>query len=88
MLSVTSTAATLVRDLATSLPHGTGLRIDVDERSRSLRMGLVPGASACDETVVQDGARVFLTPMAAERLFLRTLDAVPTGTHRAFVLDG
>lgn len=89
MLAVTETAATLVRTLAedSTLPDIVGLRIDIDTSYDSLSMRLTSHARPGDAVVDVRGAKVFLSPSAAERLSQQILRADITDGRRSFFLD-
>ena len=90
MLRITRTAAHLVRTLVEhddAIPEAGGLRIATDPRSHALAMALAPSAMATDVVVADHGARLFLSPLAAERLNERTLNAEVTVERSAFFLS-
>lgn len=90
MLRITRTAAHLVRTLVEhdeAIPETGGLRIATDPRSHALSMALAPSAMATDVVVADHGVRLFLSPVAAERLNERTLNAEVTVERSAFFLN-
>jgi iron-sulfur cluster assembly protein len=89
MLTISEDAARLVRTLThdADLPAEAGVRIVVDPTHHSLSMGLAPKPEPRDVVVAIHGARVFLTPLAANRLRRRTLKAEITTTRALFFLD-
>ncbi|WP_127792239.1 Fe-S cluster assembly protein HesB [Agromyces sp. LHK192] len=78
MLTLTDTASTVVRELVhrSGAPETGGLRIDADTpQSKDFSVSVVPGPSANDQVVDQDGAHVYLGHAADEALADKTLDA-------------
>jgi Fe-S cluster assembly iron-binding protein IscA len=88
MLSLTKLAATLVRTQTNRANSSAdaGLRIVVDPVHNSLSMGIANGPSSADVIVAKDGARVFLSPSAADRLTDRTMGAEISVDRSAFFL--
>lgn len=80
MLLLTYDAATIIRaivDQSEAADEG-GLRIaarDVDGDEATLELSVAEQPDALDEVVEQDGAQVFLEPVAAEALSDKVLDA-------------
>lgn len=89
MLSLTDTAADLVRTLAddAGLPPSGGVRIDTDPSSHALSMGLSANPDNADTVVAKHGARLFLSSPAAERLADATLCAEVSADRSVFFLD-
>jgi Fe-S cluster assembly iron-binding protein IscA len=90
MLTITETAATLVRTLTrdANLSQQAGLRIVVDRVNDSLSMALAGTPGSSDAVVDCLGARVFLSPSASHRLSQRTLRAEISPDRSLFFLDG
>lgn len=86
MLTLTDEAADLVRTLVSGDEPAKGLRLGTDDDTHALVMGLSRSSREDDVEVTLDGARVWLSPLAAVRLADRTLRAqlVP---RRAFFVD-
>jgi Fe-S cluster assembly iron-binding protein IscA len=89
MLTISETAATLVRTLTqdAKLSEQAGLRIVVDQAKDSLSMALAGTPASSDAVVDCHGARVFLSPSAADRLDEQTLRAEITEDRSLFFLD-
>jgi Fe-S cluster assembly iron-binding protein IscA len=87
MLHLTHDAAELVRTLVSEshLPESAGLRLHTDDASHALVMDLEPAPSEHDAVVEEDGASVWLSPDATERLEDQTLRA-QLEPRRAFFL--
>lgn len=80
MLTLTSNAAEAVRQLAgaSGLEPDPGLRLSPGETSPTgteLRVDLVAGPEASDQTVQDEGATVYVEPHLAEFLDDKVLDA-------------
>lgn len=91
MLTLTSTAAEVVRRLVdqSPAPESSGLRIAAGEHTGQgvpLEISLVVEPEADDETVEQSGATVYLDPGAAELLDDKLLDAQVSEDQVTFVL--
>lgn len=89
MVQLTDDAATMIVDLvhAQALPAGAGLRIAQREDHPALAMSLVVAADPGDVVVVAAQARVFLAPVAQQRLAHSVLDARRGGNGTAFFLQ-
>jgi len=89
MLKITSEAACLTRRLVRegSSPRQGGLRIVLNPVTDSLSMGLAPAPEPADAVVAQDGAMLFLSQPAAQRLENLTLRAEISTTKSVFFLD-
>ena len=89
MLTVTASAATLIRALnrnAGGSPR-SGLRIVIDPAHKSLSMSLAARPARGDAVIVTDDTRVFLSSDACQRLASRTLQADTTATRSSFFLS-
>jgi Fe-S cluster assembly iron-binding protein IscA len=90
MLTLTQTAADVVRNLVDQSPSDSGgLRIAASADALegvSLELSLVGEPEATDETVEQAGATVYLDPDAAQLLSDKLLDAQVAEDHVTFVL--
>ena len=88
MLSITPTAATVIRSLTleAELPEQAGLRLARDAEHRSLSMALVPRPRQGDLTVFGRNARVFVGAELQAQLDELTLDADIRGGTRRFFL--
>ena len=64
-----------------------GLRIAVNQVTRSLSMGLAAAPEDADAVIAREGVRLFLSAPAAERVRDRTLCAEITPTRSRFFLD-
>jgi hypothetical protein len=89
VLTFTADAAILVRRLidATDLPDGSGMRIIVHPVHDSLSMDLAAFPHPEDALIATDGARLFLTGAASDRLRGSTLRAEISARRTAFFLD-
>jgi hypothetical protein len=89
MLRMTDDAATLVCTLTANLGTSAdgGLRVIVDPVHHSLSMGISEIPAASDVIVSNGAARVFLSPVAAQRLEKRTLRADLSKDRSVFFLD-
>lgn len=89
MLKVTADAAQLARSLTDtdSTRRRGGLRIELNPDTNSLSMGLAPAPKRNDAVIAQNGALLFLSGPAAERLEGRTLCAEITSTRSVFFLE-
>lgn len=76
MLALTDNAVSVIRQLASSTetPETTGVRIATGDEE-TLSLALAPEATAGDQVVENQGARVYLAGEAATLLDDRTLDA-------------
>jgi len=92
MLTITPTATQAINAIleAEQVPEGSGLRIstrgpEIDQNGRAeLELALVEAPEADDEVVVEEGARVFVEPRAAELLDDKQLDATLEGDRIGF----
>ena len=80
MLLLTHDAATIIRAIVdqSDAPGDAGLRIaarEVDGDEATLELSVAGQPEALDEVVEQEGAHVFLEPVAAEALSDKVLDA-------------
>ncbi len=76
MLTLTDNASTIISDIATQLPDANGLRITGGEGdSPTFEVAPALDAEPGDQTVEQDGARVFLDETASVQLDDKVLDA-------------
>ena len=89
MLTITEEAATLISTLTqdAELVEQAGLRLVVDPTHQSLSMDLAESPAEEDAVVVGHGARVFLSPSAADLLDAGTLQAEITEERSRFFLD-
>ena len=89
MLMISDEAAQLVHVLtgAADLSAQAGLRIVIDPTHNSLSMALASHPEPADIVVATQGARVFLTAPASQRLHGRTLRAELTANGTLFFLD-
>lgn len=91
MLTLTPTAAQVVRDLLASAPidEDGGIRITLAEATAdtaSLQISLVDGPELADEAVEDEGVHVYLEPELAEFLDDKVLDAELDHGHLAFAI--
>jgi Fe-S cluster assembly iron-binding protein IscA len=86
---MTEDAAHLARTLVHrgSLPERGGLRIILNPVTHSLSMGLAAAPERADAVIARDGAVLFVSAPAAERMQGRTLCAEITPTRSTFFLD-
>lgn len=79
MLTLTTAAAEVVRDITThqGTPGESGVRIAAQESfdGQSLALSVAPAPAAQDQVLIDNGARVFLDPEAAEYLSDKVLHA-------------
>jgi len=89
MLEITEEAASLVRTLADrgSVPQSGGLRLVLNPDTDSLSMGMAAAPDMSDAVITRAGARLFLSPPAAQRTQGRRLCAEITDTRALFFLD-
>lgn len=89
MLMVTADAAQLARTLTDngSTRRRGGLRIVLNPDTNSLSMGLASAPKRNDAVIARDGALLFLSGPAAERLEGRTLCAEISSTRSVFFLQ-
>lgn len=91
MLTISREALSVIRRISThpSMPDTAGLRIAHDETSSTaLGVELVKHPSPGDSFVERDGAHLYLSPRAAERLDGNRLGARTQGDDRyTFVLE-
>ena len=85
-MKLTENAASMILDLVErqDLPQGAGLRIAEREDHVALSMTLAESAEPDDRVVSENGAAVFLAPVAAVRLETSTLDAGENAVGAAF----
>jgi Fe-S cluster assembly iron-binding protein IscA len=86
MLALTDSAKDAVRQMvsAEEAPEGSGLRIAAEPAEggdAALSLELTTEPAEGDEVVEEDGARVFLDPMAATLLDDKVLDATEHEDH-------
>jgi iron-sulfur cluster assembly protein len=91
MLTITDTAAEAVRHISevSGLEPEPGLRISAGEPSpqgTSLEISIAAGAEMTDQTVEEDGARVYLEDVVAPALDDKVLDAEIEGDQVRFAL--
>ncbi len=89
MVQLTDDAAAMIVDLvhAQALPDGAGLRIAQREDHEALAMSLAASADPGDVVVLAAQARLFLAPVAEQRLAGAVLDARRGGGHTAFFVQ-
>jgi Fe-S cluster assembly iron-binding protein IscA len=89
MLKITPEAARLTRSLVrdSDSPQRGGLRIVLNPVTHSLSMGLAPAPEPADAVVARDGALLFLSQPAAERMQNLTLRAEISTTKSVFFLE-
>jgi iron-sulfur cluster assembly protein len=80
VLVLTHDAATIIRAIVdqSETPGDAGLRIaakEVDGDEATLELSVAEQPEALDEVVEQEGAHIFLEPVAAEALSDKVLDA-------------
>ena len=80
MLVLTHDAATIIRAIVdqSDKPEESGIRIEAREvqgDEATLELSVAEQPDALDEVVEQEGAQVFLEPLAAEALSDKVLDA-------------
>jgi len=91
MLTITDNAAEAVRQISANsgLEPEPGLRISVWQptpEGTPLEISVAAGAEATDQTVEEDGARVYLEEPVAEALDDKVLDAQLEGDQVRFAL--
>ena len=88
MLAITDEAANLIRALCCQVnaAAGSGLRLSIDAQHDSLSMALAPGAAPGDTVVHTSDTHVFLSPAAADRLTMSTLQASRSAARSSFFL--
>lgn len=88
-MKLTENAAHMISELVDQqdLPAGAGLRIAEREDHPALAMQLAEAAGPDDRVVSENGADVFLTPVADVRLAAQTLDARVNEVGSAFFLQ-
>jgi iron-sulfur cluster assembly protein len=91
MLTITDTAAEAVRLISagSGLEPDPGLRISAGPASpegTALEIGLAAEAAPTDQTVEEDGARVYLEQVVAPALDDKVLDAAIEGDQVRFAL--
>ena len=87
MLTITPTAAQAIEAIVASEGEEAGIRITqepADDGQVGLALTVAPAPEAEDQVVVEEGARVFLPPDAAELLDDMALDAQIEGTSVGF----
>ena len=89
MLHVTGDAAALINDLVQddALPEGAGLRIAQRDDHPALAMTIEAEPGPQDVVLVDHRAKVFLGPVAQERLAGQTLGARTGELGAAFFLE-
>lgn len=76
MLTLTANAAQAIRDLTASAPQEGGIRISSQgEGASSLTLSIAAQPEPADAVVEEEGARVYLDPVAATVLEDKSLDA-------------
>ncbi|MER7499283.1 Fe-S cluster assembly protein HesB [Nonomuraea pusilla] len=78
MLTLTANAAQAIRDLTASAPEPerSGIRISSEgDTANALTLSLATAPEPTDEVVENEGARVYLDPVAASVLDDKSLDA-------------
>ena len=80
MLALTHDAATIIRSIVeqSEVPDEAGLRIaarQLEGDEAALELSIAEEPQSTDEVVEQEGAQVFLEPLAAEALSDKVLDA-------------
>ncbi len=77
MVTLTPTAAKVIRDLAArpGVPSGAGVRIDTGSGDGALTIAVAPGPVDGDQVLDDHGARLFVGASAAPFLDDKTLDA-------------
>ncbi|ACZ88174.1 MULTISPECIES: HesB/YadR/YfhF [Streptosporangium] len=90
MLTLTDTAAQVIRDLSSQVADSTdtGVRISSQaDGTGSLLLSVVDGPESNDKVVESEGARIFLDPTAADMLDDKALDAdIDEGGSVAFLV--
>ncbi len=89
MLTITSNAAEAIRTIveATDVPDEGGIRIAIAQQNgsqASLELAISPAPLEGDEVLEEQGAHVFLDPMAAVALDDKSLDAQIEGDEISF----
>jgi iron-sulfur cluster assembly protein len=89
MLTITDNAAEAVRQISagSGLEPEPGLRITAGEptvQGTPLELSLTGGAAATDQTIEEDGARVYLAGPVAQALDDKVLDAAFEGDRVRF----
>ncbi|MFF5205761.1 Fe-S cluster assembly protein HesB [Streptosporangium sp. NPDC000396] len=90
MLTLTDTAAQVIRDLSSQVSDSAdpGVRISSQaDGTGSLLLSVVDGPESDDKVVEADGAKIFLDPTAADMLDDKALDAdIDEGGSVAFLV--
>jgi iron-sulfur cluster assembly protein len=91
MLTMTDTAAEAVRQIAagSGLEPDPGLRISAGSptpQGTPLEISVAGGAEMTDQTIEEDGARVYLEELVASELDDKVLDAEIEGNRVRFAL--
>ncbi|GAA4232315.1 Fe-S cluster assembly iron-binding protein IscA [Streptosporangium album] len=90
MLTLTDTAAQVIRDLSSQVADSTdtGVRISSQaDGTGSLLLSVVDGPEATDKVVETEGAKIFLDATAADMLDDKSLDAdIDEGGSVAFLV--
>ncbi|MEV7013206.1 Fe-S cluster assembly protein HesB [Streptosporangium sp. NPDC051022] len=90
MLTLTDTAAQVIRDLSSQVADSAdpGVRISSQpDGTGSLLLSVVPGPETNDKVVEAEGARIFLDQAAADMLDDKALDAdIDEGGAVAFLV--
>ncbi|MFD0887858.1 Fe-S cluster assembly protein HesB [Streptosporangium algeriense] len=90
MLTLTDTAAQVIRDISSQVAESedTGVRISSQtDGTGSLTLSVVNGPETNDKVVETDGARIFLDQAAADLLDDKALDAdIDEGGSVAFLV--
>jgi len=89
MLRITEDAAILICRLARhgAIPESCGQRIELNPATRGLSMGLAAAPERADAIIRRDGALLFISAQAAERMAQQALCADLTATRASFFLS-
>lgn len=89
MLALTHEAVEVINGIVDTEDETSGLRIATgtsDGPETELQLAVAQGPEAGDETVEQDGVRVYLAPPASELLADKVLDAHEHDDHVHFTI--
>jgi len=90
MLALTNQARKVIKGIVEEVGEGGGLRIPAADESKgdhAIEFELAQSPIEGDEVLHEDGAAVFLDPVAAEVLADKTLDVEEHGDHFHFSLE-
>ncbi len=94
MLTITETAADVIRDLTVAAPEAAGVRLAArtglstngTSPNALIQIELAPEAAESDEVIEEQGAQVFVEPELASYLEDKVLDVEIDGEQATFVV--